>query len=218
MNAEDDLNAAERALGHRPRFGETAEDATAREAWQGRLAPLLDHVEPVAPPAGLWERIEKSIDQNSGGEVIALGAARAAAQRWRNIAGVAIAAAAAMAIYVAVPTETPRSEAPQYVAVVTADDGSGTGLIIQFDTATNVATVIPAGATAPDGSSYEMWHLPVGATQPVSLGLLPQNAVARQTFEAGDGDLFAISLEPLGGSPNGQPTTPLYHGTVVRVE
>lgn len=153
--------------------------------------------------------------------VVELAAARARLSRWKGIAGVAIAAAAAMAIYIAVPGEAPSpapTEAARYVAVVTADDGSGTGLIIQFDTASGVATVIPAGAVPPDGSSYEMWHLPEGATRPVSLGLLPQNAVARTTITAGAGDLFAISLEPPGGSPTGQPTQALYHGAVVRVE
>ncbi|MEM7547392.1 MAG: anti-sigma factor [Pseudomonadota bacterium] len=216
MNAEEDLDAAERALGHAPRFGEKADARQAREAWEARLAPLLDAAEPVAPPDSLWQRIETVIGAESG-QVIALDQARAQTRLWKGISGVALAAAAALAIYVAVPATTP-TEAAQYVAVVTADDGSGTGLIIQFDTASGVATVIPAGASPPDGSSYEMWHLPQGATQPVSLGLLPQDPVARTTITAGTGDLFAISLEPPGGSPTGQPTQPLYHGTVVRVE
>ena len=231
MTDKHDLNAAERALGHAPTGGEDAAARAAREAWERRLAPMLASAPEVALPDGLFERIEAEIGEaapaaapaefNSGpaglgAEVVQL---RRRVDVWKGVAGVAMAAAAALAIYVAAPQEEIAPETgAKYVAVVTADDSGQTGLLIHFDTGTGVATVIPAGAKPPDGSSYEMWHLPEGATTPVSLGLLPENAVARQTIVAGEGDLFAISLEPQGGSPTGQPTQPIYHGTVVRVD
>ena len=234
MADDHDLNAAERALGHAPTGGEDAAARATREAWERRLAPLLASAPEVAPPDALLARIEAEIDDDAsaaennpeapfnggpagmGAEVIQL---RRRIGVWKGVAGAAMAAAAALAIYVAVPqAPAPEPVAAKYVAVVTADEGGQTGLLIHFDTGTGVATVIPAGAAPPDGSSYEMWHLPQGATTPVSLGLLPESAVARQTIVAGEGDLFAISLEPQGGSPTGQPTQPVYHGTVVRVE
>jgi len=240
MADDHDLNAAERALGHAPTGGETPADRAAREAWERRLAPMLASAKDVAPPEGMLARIEAVIGKAApapatktpeapaefssglagiGAEVIHL---RRRVGVWKSVAGAAMAAAAALAIYVAVPQQTAEpvdtAIGAKYVAVVTADDGGQTGLLIHFDTETGVATVIPAGARAPDGASYEMWHLPEGATTPVSLGLLPENAVARQTIVAAEGDLFAISLEPAGGSPTGQPTQPVYHGTVVRVE
>lgn len=238
MTDDHDLNAAERALGHAPTGGETPADRAAREAWERRLAPMLASAKDVAPPEGMLARIEAEIGEAApapktpeapaeftgglagmGAEVIHL---RRRVGVWKGVAGAAMAAAAALAIYVAVPQEAVEpvdtAAGAKYVAVVTADDGGQTGLLIHFDTGTGVATVIPAGAKPPDGASYEMWHLPEGATTPVSLGLLPENAVARQTIVAGEGDLFAISLEPAGGSPSGQPTQPVYHGTVVRVE
>ena len=218
MADERDLNAAERAIGHAPTGGETPADRAAREAWERRLSPLLTEAPAIEPPADMMARIEAKLGDDTPGasaEVIQL---RRSVGRRRGFAGLAVAAAAAMAIYVAVPQTPAPAEAAKYVAVVTADDSGQTGLLIHFDTGSGVATVIPAGARPPDGSSYEMWHLPEGATTPVSLGLLPQNAVSRATFSAGEGDLFAISLEPLGGSPTGQPTQAVYHGTVVRVE
>ena len=234
MNDDHDLNAAERALGHAPTGGETAADRAARETWEMRLAPMLATAPEIAPPDALLDRIEAEIGAEApamaagaatsfnggpagmGAEVVQL---RRRVSLWKGVAAAGMAAAAALALYVAVPQETaPDPVAAKYVAVVTADDSGQTGLLIHFDTGTGVATVIPAGARPPDGASYEMWHLPEGATKPVSLGLLPQNAVARQTIVAGEGDLFAISLEPQGGSPTGQPTQPVYHGVVVRVD
>ena len=234
MADDHDLYAAERALGHAPTGGEDAAARAAREAWERRLAPLLADAPEIAPPDALLARIEAEIGEEApaaapapaaafnggpagmGAEVVQL---RRRVGVWKGVAGAAMAAAAALAIYVAAPQETATEPvAAKYVAVVTADDSGQTGLLIHFDTGTGVATVIPAGAAPPAGSSYEMWHLPQGATTPVSLGLLPENAVARQTIAAGEGDIFAISLEPQGGSPTGQPTQPVYHGTVVRVE
>ncbi|MEO0360885.1 MAG: anti-sigma factor [Pseudomonadota bacterium] len=206
--------AAERALGHAPTVGETADEARLREAWEARLAPLLERIAPVDPPAGVFDRALSALD--APGDGVSVVRLRRQLVRWRGVAGAAVAAAAALALYVAVPK--PAAEAGRYVAVVTADDDGRTGLVVQIDLASGVATVIPAGAAPPEGSSYEMWHLAEGETRPVSLGLLPREAVLRRGLAAGEGDLFAISLEPQGGSPTGQPTTPLYHGTVVRAD
>lgn len=218
MADERDLNAAERAIGHAPTGGETPADRAAREAWERRLSPLLTDAPAAEPPTDMMTRIEAQLDNDAPADTAEVIQLRRSVGRWRGFAGIAVAAAAALAIYVAVPQTPAPVEAAKYVAVVTADDSGQTGLLIHFDTGSGVATVIPAGARPPDGSSYEMWHLPEGATTPVSLGLLPQNAVSRATISAGEGDLFAISLEPLGGSPTGQPTQAVYHGTVVRVE
>lgn len=211
----DERNHAEdRALAHASRFGETDAEAADREAWERRLAPLLLAVEPVAPPASLLPRIEAELDRP--GPEAALLPLRRALRLWRGAAALGFAAAAAaLVLFVAEPAETAGA---RYVAVVTADDGrSGAGLVIQFDTATGVATVVPV-ASPPSGNSYQMWTIPQGETQPVSLGLLPEGPDARSDFRPVEGQLFAISLEPQGGSPNGRPTRPLYHGNLVRVD
>lgn len=219
MDPERDLDAAERALGTEPRAAESAEERRAREAWELRLAPILDVFEPADPPAGLFARVEREIDHQN--TVIDLATARGRVRRWQGLAALAGAAAAALAIWVAVPGVQP---APRYVAVVTADEGAGIpdanriGMVIEFDTGSGIATVIPLGGTAPDGRSAEMWHLPDGAAQPYSLGLLPEGPRARRRIEAGPGDIFAISFEEPGGSPSGQPTDARFHGRIERVE
>lgn len=246
MVDERDIDAGMRALGLDPTDGETLADRLQREAWEERLAPLTARIPPVAAPEDLLARIEAAIEAEGGAPVAApsvstpsvntpsvntapsagaapannnvveLDALRRRARGWRTVASTALAVAAGLAIYIAIPLIAPQ-DAPKYVAVVTADDGGEAGLIIQVDTGTGLATVIPVTAPPP-GQSYEMWHLPEGATRPVSLGLLPQNAVARSTIQTRPGELFAISLEPEGGSPTGQPTLPQFHGTVVEVK
>ncbi|MEX2518347.1 MAG: anti-sigma factor [Paracoccaceae bacterium] len=167
-----------------------------------------------APSAALFARIEAAIDAPASGKGAEITLLRRRLQRWKAATAFALAAAAALAIHIAVPLENP---AARYVAVVTADDGGQAGLIVEFDTGTGVATVIPVTAPPP-GNSYEMWTIPAGQTRPVSLGLLPQDAVLHSGLSPTPDQLFAISLEPQGGSPTGQPTQPLFHGRLVKVE
>lgn len=212
---ERDLNAAERVLGTEASGREKEQDRRAREAWETRLAPLLETVAPVEPPAGLFGRILDGIEiDNMRAE---LTQARRPASRWKRVAALAGSVAAAIAIYVAVDIVQP-APAERYVAVVRSDSDGSPGLIIQFDTGTGIATIVPVGIPAPPGRSLEMWHLPAGAERPYSLGLMPDDPNARQNLTAGPGDIFAVSLEPTGGSPTGQPTQAIYHGQIVRVD
>lgn len=214
---ETEFQAAERALSLEPPSAETAEEARLREAWERRLAPLLTApAEP--PPPGLLARIEAALDASDGEapvpppQILRL---RRQVRRWKLATGAALAAAAALALYIAAPAKAPPPAA-RYVAVV-ADETGRTGLIIQFDAETGAATVIPT-ATPPDSKSYEIWTVPAGAAKPVSLGLLPREAVVRTGLTPAPDQIFAVSLEPKGGSPTGEPTTLVYQGRVVRVE
>ena len=61
---------------------------------------------------------------------------------------------------------------------------------------------------------YELWLVAADGRAPVSLGLLPKQGrldLARiDLFDQVQVAALAVSLEPLGGSPTGQPTTVLY--------
>ena len=59
------------------------------DAWDARLAPLLDEIAPVSPGADLWSRIDTALGQ-TGGEVVAL---RRSLRVWRAASAVAAAAA-----------------------------------------------------------------------------------------------------------------------------
>jgi len=91
---------------------------------------------------------------------------------------------------------------PNFVATVTA---SGNTLVI-----------VPAALLTTDQRSLELWLIPAGPNQrPHSLGLiqpgqpirleLPRDLIGRVTPDA----TLAVSVEPPGGSPTGQPTGPV---------
>jgi len=218
---ERDLDAAERAIGTLPRKGENARARRDREAWEYRLAALLRPIEPVDPPAGMFARISEHLAH--GETYMALRRTRASARRWRGISAVAglavVGLAAALVAPILVPGEqAPPADAPRYVAVVTSAETGEPGMVVEFDTATGIATVIPVGATAPEDHAFEMWRVPADESAPVSLGILPASPVARRNIDAGPGDTFAISVEVPGGSATGQPTDARYFGQIVRIE
>ncbi|MEO1459471.1 MAG: anti-sigma factor [Pseudomonadota bacterium] len=208
---ERDLIAAERALGLAAHTGESGAEAAARERWERRFAALAEALAPVAPPKGLFAAIASRIDAEDARAALARAERRA--RRWRGVSVVTGALAAGLGLFIA--HDGLQEPAPErYVAIVYADaDPSEHGMIVEFDAVTGVATVIPLLAAAPEGRDFEMWHLPVGAERPRSIGLLPETPHLRRELTAGPGDVFAISLEQAGGSPSGQPTMALYHGS-----
>ena len=66
--------------------------------------------------------------------------------------------------------------------------------------------------THPADRDFELWALPAGG-KPVSLGVMPQSGTAQRTLTAVQSQALAnsaqvaITVEQLGGSPTGQPTT-----------
>lgn len=146
---------------------------------------------------------------------------RARLARWRAAAATAMALAAALAA-VAVIDRLPKAEVPatgRYLAVVNTD-GALPAMIVDVDTAGGTVTVRPVAAETPADRSLELWAIPEGG-QPVSLGLVdPATKVQRfRPDRAGvipTRGLFAVSVEPVGGSPTGAPTGPvIYSGALV---
>ena len=75
-------------------------------------------------------------------------------------------------------------------------------------------TAAPVGASPTPRQVPELWLIPAGGA-PISLGLLDQQGESRSTLRPPaqarlrPGDTLAVSLEPPGGSPTGQPTGPV---------
>lgn len=175
--------------------------------WERQLAPLAFASRPVDPPRESWARIEAALGVRRAPSSRSLGSLQA----WRAIA----AGLAAIAVLLGVLnlTRAPVEQA-RYVAIVT-DAATGPVWLLQaFEDAQELRVRTLADRPAPIGNAYELWMLPDGG-MPVSLGLIPGmgNAVLPLTTQAlatlARTMTLAISLEPAGGSPTGQPTGPV---------
>ena len=194
----DARREAERRIARDPGF------AAAVASWEARLGALADRVPPVQPSAQVWRNIER-----------ALGAApRAGLWRnlafWRGLSFGAVGVAAAAVVFVAVSLQQP---ARPLVAMLAPASG-GPAFIATFDPARDTMVIIPAAfARAPERVA-ELWLIAPG-DRPRSLGLLdPTRPVtlalpAAPRGQAKPDATLAVSLEPPGGSPTGQPTGPV---------
>ncbi len=231
--SDDDALAAEYALGtldHDERLGATerrridrAFDAAVRE-WETRLAPLTEAVEDVQPPAGLLNVILGRLDlvQNFGpsSNVVQL---RQRVRVWRGVAAAVSALAATLAIWIAYSaTMTARPPAQRYVAVL--QQGADTpAFVVSVDLQQRSMTVMPLAAKAPSDKSFELWMIGADHGTPKSLGLVDPDSAAHPSLQGTDRGVisnatYAVTLEPRGGSPTGQPTSaPVFVGKLLDV-
>ena len=167
------------------------------------------------------------------------------AKRWRNIASVATALAAALIGMLAVQVYQPellpealrpkpriqtvevKTPAPQpvpsaqYVALLQRDGGSP-AFILTVDAATKNFTVRKVGADAEPGKSFELWLISDRLPQPRSLGVIGgSDFTARPVladYDAGtiNSALYAVTVEQAGGSPDGKPhSAPVFTGKLI---
>jgi anti-sigma-K factor RskA len=208
----NDLDAAQRALGTEPRDQDSAAERRALADWDAKLAPLAHAAPQDEPPTDMLQRIERALDgENDSAEVIQLAERRA--RRWRGIAVAASAIAACLAVWIAAAPlgllPPPAEPARNYVALVTPEGGGGPAMIVEVDTASGIATVRALRVETPENRALELWRVADGAA-PQSLGLIdPATPVLQLAVAAEPGDTLAISVEPLGGSPTGAPTGPV---------
>ena len=173
--------------------------------WDEGLITLADEIDPVTPPREVLARVEKVLfrdgtqaQKRSGGWFLG------------GIFGVLAAAAVALVLIVFLPQTQLAPTGPSYTAQLAAADQS---LVVEarFDPAENALQLDRVAGGALPGRVLELWLIAEGASAPVSLGVLPEDQTATVSvpddlIAALAGGTLAISDEPQGGSPTGQPT------------
>lgn len=216
------LDGAERDAALR-RLVEEPDFALEVERWRDWLSALFADWPAVEAPAALAARIEASLDASGGGAMTAANDNHARWHaRWRTLALVASLAAC---LLLAVTTMLLLQPAPEPVRIAVpvagpapliaamAPTGTGTPVAAAYDPLRG--TVRIAGTVdVPAGRSAEVWAI-VGTAAPRSLGVIADATRAELAIPAGlrpamaADTVLAISIEPAGGSPTGEPTGPV---------
>jgi len=173
--------------------------------WDESFVSLADEIPPAAPPRHLKNQIEDVLFSTSS-------EARDTDRRWSfgGLFGALCGAVLALLLVAALPETRLVKPGPTYTAEITAEDQS---LIVRarFDPAENTLKLDRVAGSALPGRVLELWLITEGATAPVSLGVLSADQTATVVIPdalaaALSGGTLAISDEPPGGSPAGQPT------------
>lgn len=218
----DDMLAAEYVVGVLPaEERRTAADRIEREnafarlvdAWEVRLSPLASGYKSAEVPAAVKPAIDRRLFSS---------ASTASAERaslWSSLAfwrGMAAAALAALAIYVgSTLLQQPAGDTPQQRLIASlAADGSDVRYLAFYDATTGNVGLSHVSGDRASGRDFELWMIE-GSKAPVSMGVIPVGASIHITVDDASraklaaGAILAISLEPTGGSPTGQPTGPV---------
>lgn len=197
--------------------------------WEERLAGLALTAPEEPVPAKLWQAVEARIVAEQAAPAGAGEKTPGAWRRtWESLAlwrGLALAGAAASLLLVAVlALQEPLAPSGRYVAVL--DQGSESpAWLISLDLEREEITFEPLQQSEVADSSLELWLVPTDGGSPRSLGLLdPQARGHLRISEQVSGGLpenavLAVSQEPEGGSPTGQPTGPvLFQGRLLPLD
>ena len=217
--AEPDILAAELALGVLDGADRAAalrrmiaEPGVARdvERWREHFSLMFAGVVEHPAPAGLFDKVEARIDGRA--------APRRTVNPWKPTAIAASLAALAMTAVALRPVEAPPAApaprvatAPMIAAMALTDTGASQPALYDADTGT---VKMPGPMPIPAGRSAQLWVIE-GSAAPKPLGTFRAVGAGSYVAEAkigaviAPGTTLAISIEPIGGSPTGQPTGPV---------
>lgn len=174
--------------------------------WDERLSPLADDTPAIPPPADIKHRIEQELFPEIAPEKPGL---------WGWLTGVraAMAMLVMLAILIGGGLYLNQPEPVSHTARIAATDSSVIFNAQYQHDSRRLNLRRETGAARP-GRVFELWLIADGADQPLSLGVLADNADTELTLAstlAGKlgGATLAISDEPAGGSPTGLPTGPV---------
>jgi anti-sigma-K factor RskA len=238
------------------------------EAWEHKLGALNQMAGSVEPRPEVWDKIKTAarLSESQASLVLPQVPSPVApevaeqpavvdpsnvirlskqARRWRNVATLTTAIAAALVAMIAVGayqpdllperirpkprmqvvevTTAPSAPTPsaQYVAVLQKEGGSP-AFILTVDGATRNFTVRKVGASAEPDKSFELWLISDRLAAPRSLGVIGEgDFTARPTLASYDANIvkaatYAVTLEQPGGSPDGKPTSaPVFAGKLI---
>jgi anti-sigma-K factor RskA len=185
------------------------------EFWEERLSGLASGVRPVSPPPRIWTNIEQATAPPPEPD-----AAPVRESLWNSLSFwrpfaigctfATLASVGALTFFLVQPKPIPREP---MLATLGTNNGQP-GFVAAVNAQGNNLVIVPASLLTSGQRSMELWLIPAG-DRPHSLGLIdpnrpvtinvPPELQARLTTDAA----LAVSLEPLGGSPTGEPTGPV---------
>ena len=182
------------------------------ERWEDALLPALLPARTRPAPARVWHGIQAQLPVPRCATT-ASGAAGHAPQRawWRRLIlwqGLSAALAVAMVVTWLWPS------APQMPMLAVVNNSQGQATWVFHASAHRMRLVTLRRTEIPAGKSLQLWAI-IPGKKPVSMGLLPMRAGQTPILPAPDhmnlshARLLAVTMEPAGGSPSGQPTGPI---------
>lgn len=169
--------------------------------WEERLMHLAKGLKPLQPPPSVWPAILKRLNITP----------HRAPHRWTRSLAVAasivlVAGLAGLLYWRSLPPVRATAS-----SIISTKSGAEMWEVQVFGTTNRLVVQAANLPPRPAGHDYELWALPKDGN-PVSLGVLPAAGTSThvlttmQQAALARSSQLAVSIEPTGGSPTGQPT------------
>ena len=179
--------------------------------WERRLQPFNESLPEEAAPKAVWNSIEQRLFPGTAPVAVRWWQTLTA---WRWSTGIAVLAVFALLLWTPSPPVVTH-----YVGVVQSQQAEPLWPVNASADQRLSVKAMPPVQPAEGGRDYQLWLLPESGA-PISLALLPtggarlqMNLSDQQVRQLLQSRSLAISLEPAGGSPTGQPTGPVVYQT-----
>jgi anti-sigma-K factor RskA len=178
--------------------------------------PLIEDLPDEAPPAHVWDRLQSRLGWTPRAGRTGLWH-NLSFWRWAGLTSFVAACALAVGLTQLLSSHNATEPAAnaQYLVATLARQGGGAGWTATVDAEHGQIVIVPPqGFTTASNQSTEMWMIPPGS-KPISLGVIDAQhptviRVAQPKLPMLKAQItLAVSLEPHGGSPTGQPTGPV---------
>ncbi len=186
--------------------------------WEKQLNLFIYAVPEKTPPQRVWKNIQSQLFKKSSRHHFWLD--------FSKLVSAALFASIATFLILQSPNDTSFDKYKSVAILANSTLGSGwqLSLIETEDGKTVLKAYSLNELVLKPTSSYELWLLPEKNGKPISLGLLPQQGneelvVASYMLDKLNNSHLAVSVEPVGGSPTGQPTGEvIYQGTLINIK
>lgn len=179
--------------------------------WEQYLNAITDSIKEVPPNPDVWQKILQRIEPLKKSQSTQSNVVPITSRIWQTVAFSAIAATFVLALFLLQPS-APLQQITQQVALIQNTQKEVLWLIDVKQEKLQVKA--SAQLNFRTDRDYELWMILKGQDKPISLGILPKDGMIHlaknSQFNVDDISLLAVSLEPLGGSPNGLPSEVLY--------
>jgi anti-sigma-K factor RskA len=171
--------------------------------WEEHLMHLAQGLAPVRPPARVWDGIRARLNFR----------APRRSRFWPAAAAIAVSILLLIGLTVTWWRNAPPARVSA-VAEIAAESGIPIWRVEVYPDASQLIVHAAKLPSKPAGYDYELWALPAGGA-PVSLGVLPTSGASSRALSAmqkqalASSSKIAVSVEPPGGSPTGEPTGPV---------
>ncbi|HEV2271255.1 MAG TPA: anti-sigma factor [Steroidobacteraceae bacterium] len=189
--------------------------AAAVAAWRRRLLPLAAEINALEPPPQLWQRIRTELRLDApvrDGRPARLWE-NVRLWHWLSLTAGAIAAACIVALFLV--ARRPAAPAIPYMAATLAQKSGSIGWTATMDIKNARIIIVPAAPQSlAAGGAPELWLIAKGE-KPIAIGMISSTAPIALPLagallqRVGPTAVLAVSVEPPGGSPTGQPTGPV---------